>query len=262
MLWNKIKITVVMLCVMVLAGGGVGWLARPRVGVEIASADAAQPPAKKEQPPQATPADRDDNLKSEMKKIHASLDMLAEREAIHDGNEDITFARLQVIRLEEKLRLRELQWNYEREVLENRLKITVKEISRLEADLREMEAKTADPDLKKRCYQQFHSTRNSLMEQQDSLVKKAMEHSEALEPTRKELIRAEEKLRRLRSHRTEQREEYLARRQALQARIERLEDAALHLPAADRLRDVERKLDALRREVNELRTSLERAKER
>src|SRR5579884_1635490 len=75
---------------------------------------------------------------------------------------------------------------------------------------------------------------------------------------RKRMYRAEYELERIETRRARTREEFAVKRQALLTRLEQLEGQSLDLESTDRLRDVERKLDALRREVGELRRTLER----
>jgi hypothetical protein len=70
------------------------------------------------------------------------------------------------------------------------------------------------------------------------------------------VIKAEEKVRRIETLRSRQREDFVAQRERLQARLQMLTDKALGIEPSDRLREVERKLDALRREVSELRRAL------
>jgi hypothetical protein len=72
------------------------------------------------------------------------------------------------------------------------------------------------------------------------------------------MVQAEEEVRLLEVGRARQREDFAAQRERMQARLQRLEDKGLDLEPADRLRDVERKLDTLRRDVGELRRVWER----
>jgi RNA polymerase sigma factor (sigma-70 family) len=267
MLWNKIKITVAMLCVMILAGGGVGWLTRGQ------AEDQSSPPRADKPGKQATKSaperEREERLDpvKQIDFVRKELASLSEREA--DLEELLTRlvieAKLQLMDYEEELRLSELQWNLERQDMEARLKHTANQILSLEADIRDLErklAKDTPTPQQVSLTKQLKETNEELHKQQTELLERTTKHNQRIRPLREKMIRAEEQLRRHRSSRTEKHEEYLARRQALEARIERLEDASMHLPPTDQLRDVQRKLDALRREVNELRTTLERPKER
>jgi RNA polymerase sigma factor (sigma-70 family) len=259
MLWNKIKITVAMLCVMALTGSGVGWLTRQRAGVEAAPPNAAEPQVKKELPLPSDAANREEMLKKEVKKIQARMDFLAEQEAKQEERWflEIIEARRRLTSLQEELRLREQEWSFAHEAREARLKSMVKEVSSLEDKRRDIAIK-GDSDLGKRIASQLQQLNNTMYDLQDLIIKHAREHSQTLEPIRVKVLQAEESLRRIRLRQAQQREDSIARRQALQSRIERLEEASLHLPPADRLQDVERKLDALRRDVNELRRTRER----
>jgi RNA polymerase sigma factor (sigma-70 family) len=64
MLWNKIKMAVVILCVFGVTGIGAGWLTRGRIGAE-ASPIATQPPANKDLRDAVVP-ERRDNAKEEI----------------------------------------------------------------------------------------------------------------------------------------------------------------------------------------------------
>jgi RNA polymerase sigma factor (sigma-70 family) len=267
MLWNKIKITAAMLCVVALAGSGAGWLSRQRAGVQAAPPGAAAPAVQQEVPPPPPREDREVALRTEIKKLQARMDSLAEQEEKQEAkwSQEVIEARLQLIQFEEELKQRQQQWNIEREVLETRLKITTKELISAEELVRQLDEKFG----KERPAEQFNravkhveSTRKSLEDQQKVLLETNKEYGHHFAEIRKEILKAEESLRRVRFRQDQHREEYKARRQTLLTRMARLEDESLPLAPADRLREVERKLDTLRREVNELRRTLERPKER
>ena len=79
-----------------------------------------------------------------------------------------------------------------------------------------------------------------------------------LRDAHKRMYRKEYELERLQTRRARTREEFAVKRQALLARLQQLEEQSLSIEPTDRLRDMERKLDALRREVGDLRRTLER----
>jgi RNA polymerase sigma factor (sigma-70 family) len=191
MMWNKIKIVAVTVCVIALVGTGSGWLARGRNAVE-APLPAAEPPAKKEGLPAAAP-DPAEKLITQIARIHNQLDQLAEKE-----NE------------------------WEETMIEKLIDVQVR-----------------------------------LAEARD-VVGAPRGNPDELRNARKQLYRAEYELERIQTRRARTREEFAVKRRALLARLEQLEGQSLGLEPSDRVRDVERKLDALRREVGELRRTLER----
>jgi RNA polymerase sigma factor (sigma-70 family) len=92
-------------------------------------------------------------------------------------------------------------------------------------------------------------------------LQEAKGYNAALRSFRTQVFKAEEAVSRLETRQARERDFYAAERQALLARIQQLEGMSLDLDPTNRLRDVERKLDALRREVGELRRTLERPKD-
>src|SRR5262249_33496684 len=85
-----------------------------------------------------------------------------------------------------------------------------------------------------------------------------IEFRQAMRDMRRAKIRAEEKVRSIEFRQSRQREDFTSQRERMQRRLQQLEDKTLDLQPADRFRDVERKLDAIRREFGELRRALER----
>lgn len=94
-----------------------------------------------------------------------------------------------------------------------------------------------------------------LRREKDRIRKQEIVEIEALRPLRIEVYRVEEALHLLEVGQAQGSEEFVSARQSLQARIDALEEAD---EPSDRRSDVERRLDALRREVGELRRELKR----
>jgi RNA polymerase sigma factor (sigma-70 family) len=259
MMWNKFKITVAMVCVLGLAGTGAGWLARGRAGAEAAP-PVAEPPLNKGAPRAAIP-DPEEKIKKEIGKIHAQLDMLAgaeEKEESHLAQEAVE-ARLRVIECQDQLRFRERELNNadirkDRSIHEAEL-----EIARLKGILREFDdkggvefpaAKTVKTKIEKR-----EKELASLREGKDDRL-------ELLRDSRTQLFQAEEILRRIETKQVRQPQIAAAKRDALLDRLQQLEEMSPHLDPNNHFRELERKLDTLRRDVGELRRSLERPKQR
>lgn len=264
MLWNKIKIAAALVCVVAVVGTGSGWLARGRNAVET-SLPAAEPPAKKQELFVAVP-DPADKIKSEIKKIHAEMDYLAEKENDREEKlaEEAIEARLNLMAMQDALRLREQEWDFEREQEQERLKAAAKKLSDLQNAQRYIEK---NMDKKSEAYKErrdhFIEAQKSAADQLESertdVRNRERQRIETIRSLRRRVFKAESDLRRIESHQERQREEHAERRQALLLRVQQLENKKLNLEPADRLRDVERKLDALRREVGELRRALEKS---
>ena len=103
MLWNKIKIVALMVCLIAVAGTGSGWLAQGRSVTEELP-PAAEPPTKKEGLPEAAP-----DLAAKIKRVHAQMDYLAEREEAEEAKsqQEAIEAQLQLAAARHALRLKE-----------------------------------------------------------------------------------------------------------------------------------------------------------
>lgn len=261
MLWNKIKIVTVLACMIALVGTGSGWLARSRSQAE-ASPPTAEPPVKKEGLPEAArnPADK---LKKEIARIHAQMADLATTEEIAEAkfNEEAIEAQLQLAAARDDLRLKEQEFDLEREEERGRIKATALEMTHLENRLRDFDGRLAKvekrDEISKGVVKSLDRARVRLLQEKNSFLERERARAEVIRRFRKRVFQAEYKMRRIEGVQSRRREEYMTRRQALLTRLQQLEDKALDLQPADRLRDVERKLDALRREVGELRRALE-----
>ncbi len=101
------------------------------------------------------------------------------------------------------------------------------------------------------------AARLQLAEARDDLDQASPRRRDDYRAARERVYRAEFELGRLETRHARIREEFAVKRQALLARLEQLEGQSLGLEPADRFHEMERKLDALRREVGELRRALE-----
>lgn len=258
MMWNKIKIAAALVCVIAVVGTGSSWLARGRNAVEI-SLPAAEPPAKKERLPEIVrePADK---LIKESDNICV---MLAKLAAMENAEEDDLAARkieiqLGLAEIQEKLRLQEQEWEAERQEGQNRLKFVASEIAHVKEEVRRIDEK--NKELLKRLTDQLKTETAKYEEIRNQLLRREARHRDSIRSLRRQVFEAGHDLRRIENRRTQAREVRAVQRQALLARLEQLEEKKVGLEPADRLHDVERKLDALRREVGELRRAMERAK--
>ncbi|HTU92058.1 MAG TPA: sigma-70 family RNA polymerase sigma factor [Gemmataceae bacterium] len=263
MMWNKIKIVAAMVCMIAVVGTGSGWLARGRNAAE-ATLPAAEPPVKKEGVPAAAPSPAD-KAKKEIARIRDQLADLATTEEISEVqfDEKMIEARLNLAARQDDLHLQEQEWDFEREQDQDRIKTAAQEIDRRKEKTREA-GRTLSPEAYNERRKIFINAEENavkkLKEERKKFLESERERQLGIRNLRKRVFEAEYELRRLEDRRERQREEFVARRQALLARAQQLEGNDLHLEPADRLRDVERKLDALRREVGELRRALERKK--
>jgi RNA polymerase sigma factor (sigma-70 family) len=257
MMWNKIKIAVVVLAVIGLAGTGAGWLARGRAGVEAAFPGAEQ--SIKKRATGAAASDPEEEGKKQINKVRVQLDtMAAEEEEQEKGLSEQTIdARLRLLELKDELRRRE---DVQERVRTSRLRELMNEIERNEKIIRDFVAKL--PNQEPQSLLSSRKRKQQLQKEFDALNNKEDELSAALHKIRRDVFEAEENLRRIETRQTRQREIVAAKREILFARLRQVEEKFLDLQPADRFRDVERKLDALRREVGELRRSLEHHKDR
>lgn len=255
MRWNKIKIAAALVYGIALVGVGSGWLARGR--------DAALA-AKKEPLPQKAP-DPAEKIKNAIKKIHAEMDYLAEKE---NGEEEKLAAReiearLRLLDAQNELRSQEQARNLEREDEQTLIKAAAQELALREKDL-QRSVKMMDPksahykDQMDRVSDAKFDAQRKLNDQRNRFLQHENASKSALREWHKRVFQAESELRRLESHLARVREVSVMKHRALLARLEQLERQSLGLEPADRLRDMERKLDSLRREVGELRRALER----
>lgn len=255
MLWNKIKIAAALVCVIAMVGTGSGWLARGRNAVE-ASLPAAEPPAKKEPLPQKAP-DLANKIIKEMDHIHVMLAKLAERETDEEANISAKEmdARLRLIELQDELRLDEQKWDSERQQIQERQKAASTRIDRLVERMGVIDNKS---EAGKKLDNELGVAKVKYEEIRRQLQGREDYYREVIRSRRKQVFMAEYELRRIENRQRQASEVRAVKRQALLARLEQLEEKSLGLEPVDRLRDVERKLDSLRREVGELRRALER----
>lgn len=263
MLWNKIKFVGAMACVLALAGSGVGWMAGGRSETETAPPVAA-PPLKKETARRAAP-EREEETDRDKARIQALLNVLSERNHAEEEESDrvLIDARLVLLGLQDKLRQQEREWDAEREEEQQRLKALTQELLVLKARIDEFNEKTGGGG---KAVQQLIEKANN--RQRNIEIERRKIHNSEAERTnklyefRKKMLHAESRVHCLEARQSEHREEYAAKREGLLTRLQQLENKSLPLEPADRLREVERKLDALRREIGELRRTLERPKSR
>ncbi|HEY7428446.1 MAG TPA: sigma-70 family RNA polymerase sigma factor [Gemmataceae bacterium] len=264
MMWNKIKIAVVMVCVLGLVGTGAGWLTRGQAGGEVTSA-AAKPPLNKDAPRAAT-IDAEEKIKEEISKIHKQLDMLAEAEEQEENRlaEELVEARLRVFECESQLASKGQELNDEYKDKYDRIRNYSDDIAQLQATIQDLSTKIKNagesPPVKAR-KEKMEKLEREREKEKSSVKASDRNRLEIIRPYQKRLFQAEEALRRIETKQVRQREIAAAKRDALLARLQQLEGKSLHLDPNNHLRDMERKLDALRRELGELRRTLERPKD-
>jgi chromosome segregation ATPase len=168
-------------------------------------------------------------------------------------------ARLHLVELQDELRIREGEGDFEDGKSQARRKEAELRILLLEEELKKIDDRTeSGKKLIERRVKMLKDRQEELRNEQDTLKKRKLEHIQALRPIRKGVYQAEETLRRLETRQARQREDFAEKRQALRTHLQQLEEITLRLEPVDRLRDVERKLDALRRDMSELRRFVER----
>jgi RNA polymerase sigma factor (sigma-70 family) len=266
MFWNKIKIVTVMTCMIALIGTGSSWLARSQSGAETPPL-AAEPQGKKEGLREAAP-DLAAKIKDEIKRIDAQLDYLAEKQAKEE--EELTResleAQLDLAAAQDDLRLREQDYDLERERERGRIKAAELEVVRAEKIASDFEermdknamGKAVFEESKNRLMKGVKSAESRYEEEKQRFLVREIQRAQGIRSIRKRVFQLESKIRHIEVVQARKQEEIMSRRHALIARLHQLEDRTLELQPADRLRDVERKLDTLRREVGELRRALER----
>lgn len=266
MLWNKIKIVAAMVCMIALVGAGSGWLARGREAPE-AYLPVAEPPVKKEGVPAA--ADPVAKLfKKAIDDIHGKLDDLAKGEDEEESQflEQERKARLQLLRIQDSLRLEEREMDFDRQQEQEKIKAAALRLANREESVRDFIERIGGYKKKEgvvkeeleRLVNQVENQRSELSDLRNTRRTHEHQRNQLILSLRQSVLEAENKLHRLEKRHAGKRAEFAAKRQALLARLQQLEERSVGLEPTDRLRDVERKLDALRREVGELRRTLER----
>jgi RNA polymerase sigma factor (sigma-70 family) len=256
MMWTKIKIVTVMACMMAVVGTGSGWLAHSYSAGE-ASPPAAEPPVKKNGLPEAT-----SHLK-EIDKIHEEMAELDARENMAERRlcERLVQARLQLLEAQDEMKWLEEMYQSSREELREKCKEIRSEITRQENIIEGFARKGVSTAEQSALYdakgrKKYLEAQIKASEEKDAQFFRTLRDKR--NAGRKSMVQAEEEVRLLEVGRARQREDFAAQRERMQARLQRLEDKGLDLEPADRLRDVERKLDTLRRDVGELRRVWER----
>jgi RNA polymerase sigma factor (sigma-70 family) len=259
MMWSKIKIAVMVACVMGLTGAGAGWLTRSRVVAEMAPPAAEKPP--EQGLSRAAELDRQNEIRKEIDRIQARLEKLTASEKQQDErlSEQMILARLRLAELQDELRIRQQNGQLGDEEKQAETKEATRRLRELEAMLQVLDKNAEEgnkrvEEVKKRLQKERETFENV----KNNVLKHQIERIRSLGPLRGEVYQAEEILRRLETRQARHQEEFAEQRQALRTRLQQLEVSTLRLEPADRLHDVERKLDALRRDVNELRRAVER----
>jgi RNA polymerase sigma factor (sigma-70 family) len=261
---SKLKMTLVVLAVLTLAGTGLGWLGRgPSKGAWTSTpmATAAEPGDRPRPPAVADDrADRDrrDELLARAKK---DLRVLADEAEARDEqlSNKVIEARERLVELEDRLRLAEAERQEPLPSLEeSRL---AHEKSRLENNIDISRQRLEGGDLNQ-FLAQLEKQRAEVDKQLDQLRKQraAMRAKIATEliALRKQIVRQEEELRRLERKRDSAREEAERRREALEDRLRRLEDGGQAAPATSErsLRSLERRLKAIESEIGQMRQEI------
>ncbi len=265
MMWNKIKLVAALVCVIALVGTGSGWLARGHNAVET-SLPAAEPQAKQQELHAAAP-DRANQLQKAIEEISVRLAKLAQLE-------DDMESRFTTQEIEAQVRLdgcKYLLHRHEQEIAfglqqnndrqRERRRAAEARIVELERTIRSLVEVEENKKLLKELKENLEVQREIIRDTDRRRRDHEREHDNAvvaiIRGDREEVFKAEYELRRIERRHAREREGLAAKRQALSARLEQLENLAAGLEPTDDIRDVERKLDAIRREVGELRRAVE-----
>lgn len=250
MMWNKIRIAVIVICAIGLTGTGAGWLMRGRAGDEAPRHVASQ--SSKRLKPDAAKPEREPEDNSRLEKRLQALNEDEQKWEDVMGKELIK-ARLDLEEARAELQLREREWNTEREERQGKLRAIRNRMEDLSKRLR------ISDDRKEAQIEKFMEADREEHDRVRKLLEERMVHeTRVLRDLRLKVFKTEAVLHRIETRQARQLEIYAAKRQALLERLEQMEAAPARPDAADRLRDLERKLDALRREVGKLRRDLER----
>ncbi len=244
---------------------GFGWLGAGlgKGGLTPTLAATAAEPGAKPRPPIAA-ADREDrDRRGELlERAKKELLLVAEEAEQRDQHlsERVIEARERLMELEERLRTAEVDKQMPRPGAEE--SILLQEESLLDEDMANIK-RTAKPADLPRLLERLQKKRAEVRKQREQLrdlraVERAKIAAELL-GLRKQIIRAEEDLRRLERKRDSARKEAERRREALADRLRRLEDGGEAGPAPERsLRGLERRLKSIESEIAELRQEIRR----
>jgi RNA polymerase sigma factor (sigma-70 family) len=260
---NKLKWAVALVMVMCLGGTGLGWWAyrgnagRPEARAgrppderrpnDEAGGDRAVPPAKKP----AADEDREKALAEEkerlLRKANVELDR-AEREADElekKLSEEMVQLRLALMQAEEELRSTERQEALKREEIQAELK-------KIDREMAEVDKKVARPEDAKKL--------KAPLEERAARLRAMARESRDRAELREKMVKAEEDIRLAERLADRARARAADHIEEATARLRQAQGQALPEKTPD-LRSLERKLDRLQREVEELRRELRRSKE-
>jgi RNA polymerase sigma factor (sigma-70 family) len=256
MMWTKIKIAVLMLVMVGLAGTGAGWLTRGRVVVEVipaVAAEAAREPAESDR------AKKERAIR--MEELRKELAMVDDELQLHEDrlSRQVIQMRLQMLQAEERVRAAERERDFERRGGEQRLLPFQSSIFEEEKTLDKISALKGDnhPELA-RSRKHLEELRRKIEAISQEIKASEERHTARVLAARKEIMELEEDLRRIQQRQRRQQEYLLTLRQLLIERLHEFQVGVDRPEPPDRIRALERKLDRLHREVIELRRALEK----
>lgn len=261
-LGNKIKIAVAMMGVLALAG--VGWLTRGRARAE--TPPAAEKPSSRKPLPRAAASRSEGETNNRIAVIYDKLNALeaAEEKETSRLAEKSVETRLRLAECKEQLHSQEEEWGREHRTKENLIHKIEEQKRRLQEHLDDFALKTPNKQFSsmRAASRRLEKLQKQLGNEKASAEKWNERRLESLRPYRKHLFQTQEALHRLEAKQVRRREIFAAKREALLARLrQQLEETPFRLVPSNRLHDLERKLNALRREVGELRRALEKSKQ-
>jgi RNA polymerase sigma factor (sigma-70 family) len=262
---SKVKMAMVVIAVIGLAGAGFGWLGTgPGKGglAPMPAATAAEPGVKPRPPMAAADRDKRDRRAELLARAKKELLIVADEAEQRDEqfSEKVIEARERLMELEQRLRTAEADKQMPRPGAEEaRL---LQEESLLDADMANIRrtAKPADlPRLLERVQKNLAEVRKQRDQLREERATVRAKIAAELLVLRKQIIRAEEDLRRLERKRDSARNEAERRREALADRLRSLEDGGEAAPSPERsLRRLERRLKSIENEMAELRQEIRR----
>jgi len=264
MSWSKFKMALAILVVVGVTGGGVGWLTGGKgnnqpVGVSLART--TFPGEKPATPPAKAGGEKRPDLFARAREELRRLAVQLEKEEA-EISDMIVEARQKLVEVEERLREAQAEAQTARGASAEEADLKA-EVVRIEASIARIRATVATREAAQKLLlpleMQLTHAQDRLQEARKKLIMAGEAGTRRVVEFRRQIIRQEEDIRRLERKRDVLRQEAEHRREDAIDRIRRLEAGVV--PEGDRQRALERKLDAVLRELVELRREVQRLRD-
>jgi RNA polymerase sigma factor (sigma-70 family) len=263
----KLRVALVVLAIVGLAGAGGGWLAGPgKEGPAMSLATAAQSDSKPTLPSERKEKEVRDRQADLIERARAALDRLVVEAEKADLalSDKVVEARQRLVELEERLREAEEQLRANRLPSSEEVRLQ-REEKQIESDIDRLRNLAGGADVAKlkggeQRQQQLEKVRRQLRALEVERIAEGKRRIESPLTLRKEMVRQEENIRLLERKRAVLLQASERKREAVD-RIRQLEGGRAAEREGPSLRTVLRKLEAIHREVGELKQEVQRLRD-